>query len=293
MTKGIITIATGKPQYIDMAIALGISASLHSPGISKAVVTDSDNPLLAGIYDQIIKPIDGYDGFRLKTSLYDLTPFEETIFIDSDCLVVSDVDEIFNKCKEEDFVVIGGRINSGYWFTDIPNLLKKLKLESIPKFNSGFIYFKKNAVSRKVFQEAQSVFNLQEYYEIEKFKNSCPDEPCISIGMAKAGVDSYKDDERKFSYDPIGLQGRFYVDAIKGEARWTIRGIGEVRPAIVHFVSRTNYQEYRTECLRLRWHYAGGWKKIVMPAAAFVVYWLTALRRNIGNSYHKLILKDR
>ncbi len=295
MDRGIITIATGKKKYIDMAISLGISISLHSPNTKTAIVTDSENKILKKLFNYIIRPPDDKNsGFLLKTSLYELTPFKNTIFIDSDCLVVSDLNNIFNELKNKKFAVYGRNVNSGFWFTDIAKLLRKIKASSLPGFNSGFIYFVKNNTTKKIFKEAQNAFYKQDYYEIQQFKGSCPDEPCIAIGMAKAGIKAYPDKlGQKFSYTPVGLVGKMHVDAIRGHAHWTVKNIGEVSPAIVHFVSRINYQEYVAERTRLRMYYSGGLKKILMPLVSSIVYWAVYLRRFVGELYHIYIIKDK
>jgi len=292
MKNGIITIATGPKKYIDMAIALGISMSLNSPDIPTAIITDSDNPMLNKLFNIIIKPLPGYSGFQLKTSLHELTPFDQTIFIDSDCLVMSDLNEIFKKCEGRDFIVVGDEIESGFWYTDIPSLLNKIRCASLPKFNSGFIYFEKNKKSKKIFQEANAAFKRKDYYNIESFKNSCPDEPCIAIGMAKAGVSAYTDGERRFSYTPIGLIGKFHVDVFKGKAQWTTKNKGKVSPIIVHFVSRVNCQEYRTECLKLRMLYLWKFNKNLISIISYPFYYVIAFRRYTGFIYHKYILND-
>jgi hypothetical protein len=293
MTQGIITIATGRREYIEMAIALGISISLHSPGAATAVISDSHSKLLSRVFDSVIQPPSRKSsGFLLKTSLHELSPFDRTLFVDADCLVVSDIREIFARLCGEPFVVIGDKIDSGYWFTDIPKLLSKIGCSALPKFNSGLIYFEKGKTSEGIFTGAQEVFARQDYYEIEAFKGGCPDEPCFAISMARQGVDAYPPPDKHFSFTPIGLVGKFFVDSIRGDAHWYLRDIGEVKPIVVHFVSRTNSPEYKSECVRLRLYYAGGWKKALMPLAASIVYCGYFIRRKMGAFFHAWVLRD-
>lgn len=295
MKEGIVTIATGDKKYINMAIALGISISINSPGIQTAIITDSDNLLLKKLFNYIIPPPDGnVSGFFLKTALYDYTPFDKTIFIDSDCLVMKNLSVVFDKLKNEQFVLCGEDINSGFWYTDIESLLKKIGRTSIPKFNSGFIFFIKTVKTKKIFQEAQDVFHKQDYYEIQQFKGSCPDEPCFAIGMAKEDVSAYPwRNGLEFSATPVGLVGKMHVDSIKGMSSWKLNDIGKVSPFIIHFVSRINYHEYQTELIRLMLYYAGGWKKKLMPVVSFWIYWTIYFRRFAGELYHRFILRDK
>lgn len=295
MNKGIITIATGPQKYIDMAISLGISLSLHSPETDTAIITDSDDERLASLYRHIIiPPSDMKSGFLIKTSLFELSPFDETIFIDSDCLAVGDCSAIFDDLANHDFAVFGPNVNTGFWFTDIEKLLKKIDRPTLPKFNSGFFYFRRSTVAENIFREAQDVFFKQDFYEIDSFKGSCPDEPCLAIGMAKYNIRALDDLQgARYSYTPIGLTGRMHVDAIKGTAQWTIQNVGSVSPLIVHFVSRIDCQEYRTECHRLSMYQAGGLRKEIMPITAFLMYWVIAFRRFAGTAYHRWFLRDR
>jgi len=288
MLRGIITIATGKKEYIDMAINLGLSIKLNSPGVESAVITDSDSGLLRDLYTYIIKPEKTTDGFALKTSLHELSPFAETIFVDADSLFVSSAEKVFDVCSGHDFLINGGEIKEGYWFADISELLKKINREKLPKFNSGFIYFTKAQTASRIFSDAQKVFARQDFYGIENFKGSCPDEPCFAISMALNGISAYTDPDNCLSYTPISLEGKFDVNVFSGYAEWFVKGRGIVKPAVVHFVSRINQPEYRTECLKLRLHHAGGLIRTIMPAVASIYYQTVYLRRLAGRLYHKL-----
>src|ERR1700749_1001205 len=111
MERGILTIAQGKKQYIDLAKSLAISLNIHNPGLKKALVTDSDDPELKELYDMVIMADNSIGiGFLQKLYIRDYTPFDETLFIDVDCLCVKSIDFLwgpFNKC---DVSVIGRKV---------------------------------------------------------------------------------------------------------------------------------------------------------------------------------------
>src|ERR1700722_13670189 len=51
-SRGILTLAFGKPKFIEMAKALAWSLNLHAPAIPRAIVTDSNDAELAQLFSQ-------------------------------------------------------------------------------------------------------------------------------------------------------------------------------------------------------------------------------------------------
>lgn len=97
LKRGIITIGTGAQKYIDMSIYLAMSCKLNSPGIPLALITDSKDPSLKKYFDIIIPANPDYPkGIVHKIFISDYSPFEETVFIDGDCMVVRDISNMFD-----------------------------------------------------------------------------------------------------------------------------------------------------------------------------------------------------
>lgn len=99
---GIITIAMGHQRYERQAEILSLSLKHNMPGLPIAVV--SDNPRLASIAELVIPPLQGVAvGVVQKLYLDHYTPFEETLFIDSDCIVTRPFHEELDQIRQFDF----------------------------------------------------------------------------------------------------------------------------------------------------------------------------------------------
>src|ERR1700761_392416 len=101
MDKNILTIATGKGLYVDMAANLARSFLHWHPqtDIQFHLVTDQKQIIPNDIVDRIktieIKPGELGEGFSSKLFLDKLAPEGQTLFIDSDCLVFGNLDWVF------------------------------------------------------------------------------------------------------------------------------------------------------------------------------------------------------
>src|SRR6478609_7538916 len=92
----------GPDRYIRQAEALALSLKLHMPGIPLAVVSDQD---LRGTLFDISVPLDRSNpsGIISKLDIYKYSPFNETLFIDSDCLVSRPFPEELEEIRKFDF----------------------------------------------------------------------------------------------------------------------------------------------------------------------------------------------
>jgi hypothetical protein len=235
--KGLLTIAIGK-KYIKQAKYLAYSALLRIPHILRAVITDRPE-LLADFYDLTIpyNPDFG-DPFATKTRLYCYSPFEETLYMDSDSLVMHDVDSYWPSLDEHFFVYEGTLLDRGEWYFDISKTIRQLSLPWLPMFNSGMFLFKKDERARAVFDTAYEYLTHQKERNlgIDFFRGTMlPDEPFFAIALAKHGVKPVEDHER-FSRTLIGAKN-IHVNVVKGFAFY-IKDGRTVSPLIVHFCGR-------------------------------------------------------
>ena len=107
MSAGLITIAYGPHKYMRMAEALALSYRRWNPKLPFCVVTDQANAeRLAGYYDvvRIIDPSYG-KGVAQKLCVDRYSPFDETLFVDSDCVFYHDPALTWNGYAIDDFVI--------------------------------------------------------------------------------------------------------------------------------------------------------------------------------------------
>lgn len=234
--RGILIIAQGKQRYIDMAKQIAISLALSNPNISRALVTDSRDEELKKYYDIII-PIDTSFGFGYsqKLYMYHYSPYQKTMFIDVDCLVIDSIDWLFERFNQHPVSVIGKKITKGNLLgTTVEALQEKLKINYLPTFNGGVYYFEKVEMAERVFHDAMDIFtNRYDELNLWKFSGLPGDEPAMSIAMAMHGMQPVDDDKRGM-YTPVGQKGVFKIDALKGICEFYKYG-EKVSPVIMHF----------------------------------------------------------
>jgi CTP:phosphocholine cytidylyltransferase-like protein len=253
--KGLITIAIGK-KYARQAKYLAYSAIVHSPQVLRAVVTDRPE-LLEDFYDIIIPYNPDYgDPFAAKTRLYLYSPFEKTLYIDADSLVMHNFDSYWESLDEHSFVYEGTLLDEGEWYFDIGKTIQQLSLPWMPKFNSGMFLFRKDEEAKAIFDTAYDYLENQKERNlgIEFFRGAMlPDEPFFAIALAKHGVKPVEDHER-FSRTLIGARN-IHVNVVKGFA-FFIKNERAVTPLIVHFCGRFGRFLLFWQSLRLYCYFA-------------------------------------
>lgn len=148
MTKGILYIATGL-KYVQEAIIAANSCRQHN-GYPIALITDLDNYTLpAGLFDLVIVKNAHY-GYRDKL-LIRHSPFEQTIFLDTDTYVAGKLDDLFGILEYRDFAI--HQADEGYEFQN-PGLSN-----AMPEFNTGVIAFKLTPAVKKLIDDWETSFN--------------------------------------------------------------------------------------------------------------------------------------
>lgn len=258
--KGYITIAFGSEKYLEVARNLARSIKLNAPGLPLAIVTDLFDADLSD-FDVVI-PTDPSGGRTLfhKLALDLYTPFDETIFLDSDCFVTRNMDSVWEAFTKHEFGVVGEQRVSGEWFgTDIAAIRDACAIAgSMPKFNSGFIYWESGDLSDRVFAEAREMWSQYESIGLGQFRDTMfrADEPILSIGMARHGVQAMPDPGTVMN-TPIGIRGRMRINLLSATCSFNKDG-RVVRPAVAHFCGF--YRDggyYRREAAFLSWSKSG------------------------------------
>ena len=128
--RAILTLAAGNPVYWQMAINLARSFlwwHKHSD-IRFYIVTDLPVELpedLSGIELIRMPPDKLGKGFSAKLYLDELSPATKTLFVDADCLVVGNLESVFDRFAERAVSVVGGNISGGEWFGDVAAICKR------------------------------------------------------------------------------------------------------------------------------------------------------------------------
>lgn len=145
MRRGILTLATGQLHYIELAKNLGRSLKMNGPKLPTAIITDSIDPEIKDIFDIIIPADNSFKNIILdKLNIYEYTPFEETMFIDADCLVIKDFSFLWDLFKGRELATLGYWRTTPYHFFDLNKVKKDFEINGFPAFNGGVYMFKKS-----------------------------------------------------------------------------------------------------------------------------------------------------
>lgn len=152
-TRGFLTLATGRPAYLEMAVDMALSLQEHTE-LPVAVACDAGLAELAraryaSVFEHVTTLPERFLGGRTrKFGVAEATPFDETVFIDADCIVLDSVDELFTSLDGCDLAFLGSQLTD----TEDHNhhgfstrwLMRKFGLASYLKTNSGVFCFRKD-----------------------------------------------------------------------------------------------------------------------------------------------------
>ncbi|MDR2314706.1 MAG: glycosyltransferase [Spirochaetaceae bacterium] len=266
-TRGILTIAMGR-KFVTQARYLSLSCMLHAPHVTRAVITDRPG-LLKNYYDILLPYKSDYGNpFAAKVRLHLYTPFDETLFLDADSLLISSIDPCWEALENSSFVYTGRLLNGGTWYFDVEKTLEKTGFSWIPGFNSGMLLFKNNEAAGNIFDAAFDFMRRPQEFHIPFFRRDMlPDEPFFALSFAKFGVEPYNDYGR-FSRTLIGAE-QIRINVVRGVARFKKRG-EPVFPLVVHFCGKLGNIAYLREKLRLRLHFFSFFDRLVMNPLAWL-----------------------
>jgi hypothetical protein len=247
---GIITIAIGK-KYISQAKYLALSAVLNAPHILRSVITDKPEALVE-YYDIVIPYNAEYGGpFTTKTRLHLYTPFEKTLYMDADSLIINNIDSYWDYLEENSFVYNGSLITEGEWYFDIKKTIEQVGVKWLPLFNSGMFLFKKNLITKQIFDAAYDylIHQNERGMAVDFFRGKMlPDEPFLAIALAKNNIKPVEDYGR-FSRTLINA-GKIRIDVIKRFASF-YKDDKFVFPLLVHFCGNFGNLFFLREKLKL------------------------------------------
>jgi hypothetical protein len=256
-SRGTITLAFGKPRYVEMAKSLARSLILHDPALMRAIITDSSDPELGELFTYRIdlRPEFGStSGQMMHLDLY--TPFDETLFVECDSLAVRSLDHFWTAFDPVYFGVCSSHTLDSADSTDaldIPYLVERFHLAAIPRFNGAIYYFKHVPAATALFTTARDLLSHESELQLRSATHSAPSLYAIAMAihrisptdMGSAGMWTTMDDSIRLALDiPYGICT-------------VVERRGVLFPDILHLSQFTESLFYLRECSRLE-HIAHG-----------------------------------
>jgi hypothetical protein len=252
-----------------MGKALARSIRLHGSQTKLAIVTDRKDSSLSSLFDLVIplNPALG-TGVAQKLFLDKYSPFAKTIFIDSDCLVYRNPDDLWQSYE----------VAKGFGVKGWDYLTADDSHYSVHDLGSYRIYyFDRSPSASKVFSTAREIYENRHQVGLKPFKNSpVADEPIFAMAMEVNSVDMLPWDNGETMSTALGkLKGSLSINVLQGKSRYIKKGV-EVNPAVIHFnVGCQDYFIYRRELKRLELgHFTGsGIVSNLSVIPGYSVYW--------------------
>jgi FkbM family methyltransferase len=254
-----------------MAKGLARSIRLHTPGATIAVVTDRPPASLHRWFD-IVVPLnrDYGPGLAQKLHLDLYSPFDRTLFVDSDLLVFRDLGEIVDQFGDvEGFSLFGFHLaadEAHYAIDDLPAYMSKLGISRMVMTNTGIMYFDRSGAASAAFEKARELSRNAEDLGLRRhpagFFNDEPIFGTVVELLALPFVDSadHRDADGAtaplFTLGSFGTSGMTDIDVRRGASRHVLSG-AVVEPAAIHF--NVDSQESRVYDRELRRLAFGRW----------------------------------
>ena len=151
--RGFVTMAVGKPRFLEMAVDMALSLRQHT---SHPVALAADESLARQarddyptVFDEVrVVPARFLDGRGRKYGIAEASPYEESVYIDADCIVLDSLDHLFEALDYSDLAMVGSQLTlehdenhhgfSSRW------LMKRFDLPTYLKTNSGVFSFRRS-----------------------------------------------------------------------------------------------------------------------------------------------------
>lgn len=237
--QGFVTIATGNERYFRMAANLLKSYRLSTKEPKPfCIIADKKNHYTE-LFDDVIVIENVTRSYLDKFLLIPYAPYDETIFIDADCLAYCDLNSLFPVFSDaSDFSCFGGVYPLGSeegWFTDERLGKYKNKISYIVGLHGGIYFIRKSEKLNDLYQTALDIAGEFEKYSFRWFRSPA-DEPIYAMAMAVCNFKPIPEDLKYFAW-LIGVK----IDKVdffsRNLAYHTLDGSGNVAEAgwMLHF----------------------------------------------------------
>jgi hypothetical protein len=284
--RSVLTIATGKKIYLDMAINLARSfLKWHTQSdIRFCLATDQPEAIPADVSSKVqlidTRHLKQITGFSIKLYIDQLAQTKYTLFIDADCLIYGRLEQVFDKFYGRAVSAIGDVQTDGEFFCNVSEIIAKLSIPYLPRFVGGIYYLEKNEKSQRIFEYARNLLPFYNALGLVRLRGKENEEPLLAISMAVHGQLPIAED------GSIKADRMFFracaVNMLKGKAKlWNNKGfpdrayyqIREATPVVVHYNNdfAENF-EYFSEASRLYFAVAKSWPDLLIVPIVNIRY---------------------
>ena len=222
--RGFVTIATGSEHYYELARNLLRSYRRNGGGsVPFALIAEEENRYTAEFDKVVLMPSPAHS-YLDKLQLFECLPWEETIFLDADCLVYGRIDDWWAYFEDAaDFSCFGYAYEDlstdRGWFRWEGMGKFREQISFVPSFSGGIYYVRRTPAAGRVFELAKYAAAHYAEFPFAIF-HSPADEPVLAFGMAVCGC-------RPVDLSEVGIYVRrrdLPMDILEPRASWTYNG---------------------------------------------------------------------
>ena len=198
-TRGVLLIGIGHSNYYRMAVVLAASIKVNEPDLPICFVTDNSIQIEhAHLFDCIVVPTEksitqkgNTEYIKSKLFMYQFSPFDETIFLDVDQVMIDgrQLLPVFDALKDVDVTFSNtGPAGESIW-ADMAEVKSLYGDAPFWNFHSEFVYFKKCPVAKKYFDAAIKVYEQNKIKSATRFANATmADELAFQVAAMITGI---------------------------------------------------------------------------------------------------------
>jgi hypothetical protein len=149
--KGVYYIATGEKFLSELKDSLDTLEQNYDVKVAVA----SDKKIEHEMVDQWIPIEDPDHGFKDKIEFMKDSPFDKTVFLDTDTFVYNNFDEVFELLDRFEIAAAHAEGRIGEDVDDVP--------DSFPEFNTGVIAYRKNQKVLDLYEEWMKIYTEEDW----------------------------------------------------------------------------------------------------------------------------------
>ena len=171
MSVGVLCMAQNNTStnYLQLAYAQRLSLSLTNPGLPYAVITDAESlltlePSQRQVFDHVILletdcAKDQEWKQRNDWQLFNLTPFRETIKVESDLLFTRNISHWWPVLRHRDLVLSTGCVDHKGQLSQQRTYRRVFDLNHLPDTYSGLMYWRKSQLAHAFFRTTARLYD--------------------------------------------------------------------------------------------------------------------------------------
>jgi hypothetical protein len=201
--RGVLLIALGHVNYFKMAETLAVSLKSNDPDLQIAVVTEGNRLIDSSLFDKaIICPKQYYthkgkvEYLKAKVHMYDLSPFDETIFLDVDQIALPGrrISDLFGKLKDVNLTFSNEGPSDYSQWADVVEVVYVYGPGEFWNFHSELVYFKKGKSVKEYFNKAKRIYTENKLKSVMRFSGGqMADELAFQIASMQTGLYPHKE----------------------------------------------------------------------------------------------------